>query len=77
MLGTEDEPDIEMLMDSLLDIEEGKVFMLAVSSDELLDLFLEGSESLIINTKVSVGHAWHPSSNIIPTCTFPFSRSSS
>ncbi len=46
VLGTEDEPDIEMLMDSLLDIEEGKVFMLAVSSDELLDLFLEGSESL-------------------------------
>ena len=46
VLGREGEPDIEMLMDSLLNGKEDAVFMMGVDSDELLDLFLEGSENL-------------------------------
>lgn len=45
-LSGEGEPDIEMLVDSLLTGSEDDFFLMAEKSDDLLDLFLEGSESL-------------------------------
>ncbi len=46
VLGKEGEPDIETLIDSLLAGKEDEFFMKSADSDDLLDLFLEGSESL-------------------------------
>lgn len=46
VLSGEGEPDIETLVDSLLACGEDAYFLRSAKSDDLLDLFLEGSESL-------------------------------
>lgn len=46
VLGSREEPDIETLVDSLLSWEENAVFLSKMSSRELLEFFLEGTDTI-------------------------------